>query len=332
MRAGVGLLTMLVVSPLVCTSADAQGRGRAGMRFAGMDRNNDGVIARAEWRGSDASFKVHDWNDDGVLSGDEVRAGGRRAARSGDLPDFDNPDREYDFDDWTNEGFVYLDHNKDGRVTRDEWHFDRDGFTRADHNNDGSLTRREFLGGEDENEDDDREDSFRNLDHNNDGRVSRDEWHGTRARFDALDDDRNGILSRGEVAGSLEPPNDLFTSVDVNRDSAVTRDEWHWSRQSFDQRDANSDGRLSRQEFGGTVAAAPAESPAYRAGYDKGAIEGRAAGREDRERRQGWDLEGQRELEQADSGYEPRVGARADYQAGYRAAFRKGYREGYGPK
>ena len=57
--------------------ADAQ-RGQA-TRFQGMDRNNDGRITRQEWNGSDQSFKVHDWNGDGVLSGDEVRPGGRRA-------------------------------------------------------------------------------------------------------------------------------------------------------------------------------------------------------------------------------------------------------------
>jgi len=332
MRPCVCVLAMFIVSPLMCTTADAQGRGRAGMRFAGMDRNNDGVIARAEWRGSDESFEVHDWNDDGVLSGDEVRPGARRPERNAEPPEFDNPDREYDFGDWTAEGFAHLDHNKDGRITRDEWHFDRDAFRRADHNNDGWITRREFLGGDDVNEDDDREDSFRNLDHNDDGRISRDEWHGTRARFDALDDDRNGVLTRVEVLGTLEPPTELFTSVDVNHDAAITRDEWHWSRASFDQRDTNRDGRITRPEFAGTAAIPPDQGPAFRAGYDKGLIEGRTAGREDRERRQGWDLEGQRELEQADSGYEARFGARAEYQTGYREAFRKGYREGYGPR
>ncbi len=329
MRPGIVVLPIFIILALIGIPSDAQDRGRADMRFAGMDTNNDGVITMREWRGSEASFKVHDWNDDGVLSGDEVRPGARRPARNQEPQDF-NPDREYVFDDWTAEGFARLDHNKDGRITRDEWHFDREGFRRADHNNDGWLSRREFLG-DDVAEDDDREDSFRQLDYNNDGRISRDEWHGTRARFDALDDDRNGVLTRAEMAGSLDPPPDLFTSVDVNRDGNITRDEWHWSRQSFDQRDINSDGRLTRAEFDGTAATAPDRGPAYRAGYERGLIEGRAAGREDRERRQGWDLEGQRELEQADSGYEARFGPRAEYQAGYREAFRKSYREGYGP-
>ena len=47
-------------------------------RFGGLDRNGDGRISRDEWRGSERSFEVHDWNNDGVLSGDEVT----RAIRS----------------------------------------------------------------------------------------------------------------------------------------------------------------------------------------------------------------------------------------------------------
>ena len=75
-------------------------------RFQGMDRNNDGRITRDEWNGSDQSFKVHDWNGDGVLSGDEVRPGGRRAGRQNRVDDFNDTDREYQFDDWTARGFT----------------------------------------------------------------------------------------------------------------------------------------------------------------------------------------------------------------------------------
>jgi hypothetical protein len=39
----------------------------------GMDTDRDGVVTRAEWRGSDEAFRKHDTNDDGVLSGGEVR-------------------------------------------------------------------------------------------------------------------------------------------------------------------------------------------------------------------------------------------------------------------
>lgn len=314
----------LAAAIVVCgVDATAQQRERT-MRFADMDRNNDGVITRDEWRGNDRSFRNHDWNGDGTLSGEEVRPGARRNRNERD-DDFDSPDREYELTDWTEANFRNLDHNRDNRLTRDEWHFDRESWRRADHNGDGVITRAEFVG--ETAEDDDREDRFRYLDENGDGRIARSEWHGSRGRFDALDTNHDGYVSRAEMTGNKEPPPDLFTSVDINRDGAITRDEWHWSRASFDQRDANRDGRLSRNEFTG---AQVERNPAYRAGFDRGLTEGRAAGREDRERNQGWDLEGQRELESADSGYDPRVGSRSDYQGGYRDGFRRGYREGWG--
>jgi Ca2+-binding EF-hand superfamily protein len=318
-------LMCVVLSLPLPAAAAPQAQPRSNIRFADMDRNGDGVITRAEWRGSARSFQVHDWNNDGVLSGDELRPGARRPAQATSRQDMGSAYSDYEFDDWTEEGFAGLDHNRDNRITRDEWHFDQETFRRADHDRNGSISRAEFLG-TDIPGDDDRNDRLRDVDVNNDGRVTRSEWHGDTREFDRLDENRDGVLSGTEL--NTEPPPDLFTSVDVNRDGIVERDEWHWSRSSFDARDGNRDGRLSRAEFeGGSTST---RSTAYRAGYDRGLAEGRAAGREDRERNQGWDLEGQRELETADSGYEPRVGSRADYQGGYREGFRRGYREGFG--
>ena len=322
------LVVALVLAVAGGHAAAAQREGT--MRFQGMDLNNDGRITRAEWKGSDQSFKVHDWNGDGVLSGDEVRPGARRGERPNREQEFDGPDREYQFDDWTVRGFNGIDDNRDNRITADEWHFDRESFRRADHNRDGVISRSEFLSEDARDQDDDREDRFAYLDVNRDNRISRDEWHGSRANFDSLDDNRDGVLTRAEVLGT-EPPSDLFTSVDVNRNGTIARDEWHWSLRTFDRLDKNRDGQLTREEFSSTVPGAT-RSQAYQAGHARGLVEGRAAGREDRERNQGWDLEGQRELEQADSGYEAPMGPRADYQAGYREAFRIGYREGFGPR
>lgn len=42
-------------------------------RVRDMDADRDGVVTRAEWRGSDQAFRGHDANGDGVLSGAEVR-------------------------------------------------------------------------------------------------------------------------------------------------------------------------------------------------------------------------------------------------------------------
>jgi Ca2+-binding EF-hand superfamily protein len=315
------------------TEAQAQ---RDRPQFAWMDRDQDGVITRDEWRGNDQSFRVHDWNNDGMLSGDEIRGGARRSGR---IPDEDDSsdDRANDFRDWTPRAFANLDHNRDGRIARNEWRASRESFRRADRNNDGTLTRTEFLNesgwqndSESDWQNDNRVDRFDNLDRDNNGIVTRGEWQGNAQRFEALDVNGDGALSRDEVIGR-DAPRDLFQSLDADRNGVISRGEWRWSEASFNSRDANRDGVLRRVELD-RAGQPPAESVAYRAGAARGLAEGRAAGREDRERNQGWDLEGQRELEQADSGYSPSVGAREEYQAGYREAFRRGYREGYGPR
>ena len=59
----IGGAALLLLLPVM---AAAQGR------FHGLDRNRDGVISRAEWRGNDTSFRQHDRNRDGVIAGAEV--------------------------------------------------------------------------------------------------------------------------------------------------------------------------------------------------------------------------------------------------------------------
>ena len=125
---------------------------------------------------------------------------------------------------------------------------------------------------------------------------------------------------------------DRFAAVDNNHDGWLTRSEWRGSEAGFTRLDSNRDNRLSRSEYDAETTSEITRSAAWRTGYDRGIQEGRAAGREDFTRRQGWDLEGQRELERADSGYTPQVGSLSDYQAGYREGFRRGYREGFGPR
>ena len=211
------------------------------MRWQAMDTNRDGQITREEWKGTARSFRVHDWNSDGVLSGTEVTPGG---ARDRTEPDYDEA-RRWEFSDWTEAGFGTLDHNTDGRISRAEWHYDAETFRRADLNRDGMLTRAEFVT---DAYGDDRGDRFDDLDANRNGRIERSEWHGSADAFEWLDRDRNRILSRMEVVGDDDPEPDLFASLDVNRDGRVALNEWHWSRTSFNQQDRNRDGMLSRNE------------------------------------------------------------------------------------
>lgn len=229
---------LLAACLLAGPAADAAQQRRSTDRLDAMDRNRDGVVTRQEWTGTAEAFEDRDWNEDGVLSGTELRPGARRGQSRRSRETARGPAQD-GFDDWTQEGFRQLDRNGDGRISASEWTWEREAFARADHNGDGVVTWSEFL--------------------NEDTRAQR---------------------RRGAAAST----------------------------------DASRNGRAAR---------------AYDAGYERGWTEGVQAGREDRERNQGWDLEGQRELETADSGYTSALGARPDYQAGYRDAFRAGYRDGF---
>jgi Ca2+-binding EF-hand superfamily protein len=220
-----------VITPalaLAQSNANARANSREQMRFRAMDTDNDGVITRAEWRGDDQSFREHDLNHDGVLSGEEVSP----------------------------RGLV-----------------------------DESVSRREQMTAR-----------FERADHNRDGQIARREWTGTTAAFKRMDGDGDGVVTRQEYL-------QLMQNAAVGTSGTAT------------------------------ATASQNTTRAYRAGYDKGRIEGRQAGKEDKDVNGGhWDLDGQRELEQADSGYTPELGVRTDYQAGYRAGFRLGYRDGFGPR
>jgi Ca2+-binding EF-hand superfamily protein len=272
------------VLALACTCAalplalqptmDAQSRFNASsqqqnaeMRFRSMDRNSDGVIARSEWRGSARSFAEHDWNRDGVLSGDEVRTGVPRDSRGIGESDFDPASDR--FSSWTDANFSTLDRNRDGRIAAREWNYDVESFRRVDRNGDGALTRAEFLGTN--TVDDDRDDRFEYLDDNADGRVERREWHGSGETFEWLDRNNDDILTRAEVSGEASAAagsTDRFARIDFNGNGRLDANEWQWSRRSFDQRDVNGDGAITRDEF----AASPAPAAGNRAVATSGQI------------------------------------------------------------
>lgn len=194
---------------------------------------------------------------------------------------------------------------------------------------------------------------IRQMDRNGDGVITRSEWRGGEGAFRKRDTNRDGVLSGNEVWDARDQArnwNQRFREFDDNRDGVITRNEWREaSNVPFNELDRNRDNRISRAEFrqfSGNVNRAIGTSGQYRygepgwfenqrypnaymAGYERGWFEGKAAGREDRERNQGWDLDGQRELESADSGYNARFGSRAQYQEGYRDGFRAAYAEGW---
>ena len=249
-------LVWSLAAPAAVTPADAQTGPVNRNRFQALDRNNDGRITRDEWNGNERAFRNHDWNGDGVLSGNEVRAG---AQRDTDLADH-NPNTLERNLSWTRANFTSLDHNRDGRLSSNEWHFDLETFRRVDSNGNDSISLQEFLG---EGVEDVRDNSFDDMDWNNNGRVERAEWYGGAAEFTRLDRNRDGVLSRYEVVGSTQSLDtyDQFQNLDYDRNGTLSRAEWHWSNASFTVRDRNRDGIISRQEFdvaGGAPATAAA--------------------------------------------------------------------------
>lgn len=158
------------------------------MRFVDLDRNHNGMIEKSEWRGSPRSFAIHDWNNDGVLSGDEVRVGAVPPAGSLEADDYNMSPTDR---------FSYLDVNNNGYVERNEWDGSLDTFYDLDQNRDSRLSRQELNRG--------RRANFASLDANGDGRISLGEWQWSHRSFDDMDANKDGVIERNEFRSGAVP-------------------------------------------------------------------------------------------------------------------------------
>jgi Ca2+-binding EF-hand superfamily protein len=233
------------------------GRGRGRGRFAGMDRNGDGIISRAEWRGNDQSFQNQDWNKDGVLSGDEVDGGAARSGRTA----VDSPTPVDPREARRVERFDALDRNRNGRIESREWDGTVVAFNRLDVNNDNILSRAEMINAGDDTTATGTpaqvraERAFNTMDVNTNGRIELREWNGTAAEFDRLDVNNDNIISRAEM---INPPatgtsaqvraERAFNAMDVNGNGRIELREWTGTAAAFDRLDVNNDNVLSRAE------------------------------------------------------------------------------------
>src|SRR4051794_13151175 len=145
--------------------------------FYGQDRNGDGVITRDEWRGSDQSFRQHDVNEDGVLSGNELpaRMRTRRQTQEGRN---NNKNRDYDRNRY-NDQDRYNDRNRS------------DNQTSYGERNDGYRNRSAVSTG--------RNATIDQLDKNRNGVVEGDEWTFEPNLFHQLDRNGDSVLSADEL-------------------------------------------------------------------------------------------------------------------------------------
>lgn len=189
--------------------------------FDRLDGNNDKVLARTEFPGSDAQFAAMDRDKDGRVSFDEYRvsAVARRylAARNADAT---APRPRIDVDETTASTLQLLarfDRNRDGRIDKDEWAGPPTAFDGLDLDRNGVLDAK------------DRKIAERKI-----------------------ADKKKGTYDELEFNSYLPSPDDLFKRYDKNKDQLLARKEVGGAKLAplFDIADRNLDSMLDVDEVG----------------------------------------------------------------------------------
>ena len=96
-----------------------------------------------------------------------------------------------------------LDKDKNGSISRDEWVRDPQVFDRLDANKDGALSTDELSQAVRQRVRDRADDRWKRLDKDGNGSISREEWPRKPEGFDRLDTNKDGVLTREELAARV---------------------------------------------------------------------------------------------------------------------------------
>lgn len=214
-----------LAAPQVATD-NSGAESQRGDRWLALDTNNDGVIDRAEaakhpWLAE--RFDRLDRNSDGKLERSELRGGHGKRGRRGGSAGRHGPGM--DPSGMRNSGmgqfaglrgigrYIALDTDGDGRISKLEAESSplAKRFAEIDLNKDGYLVRSELQADSDRRRaeyaskaSERFEEKFKQADSNGDGRLSRAEfeaaWPGKEKMFAFLDEDRDGYLTREDLA------------------------------------------------------------------------------------------------------------------------------------
>lgn len=226
------------------------GRGRdpeaRAARWKAMDLDGDGKVSREEFRGPERFFDLLDANSDGFVDEAEAKAarerrggpGGGQGRGPDGRPGGEGAERR-------REHLKAMDTDGDGRVSKEEWQ-GRMPFERLDQNGDGFLDAKDREGmrrpasdapgrGGDGKAPGQRRrgrglspEALSRFDTDGDGKVSADEFPGSQERFERLDLDHDGFLTKADLpeAPASKPDRqatapDRPRPVDTNGDGKI---------------------------------------------------------------------------------------------------------------
>jgi hypothetical protein len=159
--------------------------------------------------------------------------------------------------------FARMDKNGDGKIEKAEARAAASKhFTEMDTNGDGALTRDEQSGKDGQARHAQRRaEHFARMDKNGDGQLERAESRMPEAAFESADTNKDGKLTRDELAASFQKMSAArraarFAELDTNSDGKIAQAEaLAQADRRFASLDGNKDGQVTREEAHAALAA-----------------------------------------------------------------------------